>query len=452
MTKEHLTWLANEVPLWVKNEIITSEQSDRILSQYALDEETNEPKVAETWSPGIVALSVLGALMIGGGLLLILANQWEHFSLFWKQVMSFLPIVTGLSVFVYAYVRQLGSIAWREGASGFFMVMVAASLGLVIQTFQLESKQPDTILIWLVASLPIIYVANSSLAAIVYLIGALVWQADAIGNEKMIYWLLFLAIVPHLWLNLRQPIQQPIRRNLLVLTLALTWPFAWFPNYAGGIPEYSILTPTLALGIYMMVSRWVYPNEKPGFLSPLFLTGYLGVFIYTLVLSQDMSIQAFSIDALWSGRLSGQYWGWSLLCQLFLVFLLWLVLMVNYFRKSQITTIGETLLILFPVFALTYITLYRLDPNVYTTTKPYINHIPLIFANLYGLSVGIAFIRQGIAKPGLVELNLGMLFILGLAASRFFDSEWNELYKGLAFVALGVVFLIVNLRLGRRMK
>jgi uncharacterized membrane protein len=130
MTKEHLTWLANEVPLWVKNEIITSEQSDRILSQYALDEETNEPKAAETWSPGIVALSVLGALMIGGGLLLILANQWEHFSLFGKQLLSFLPIVVGFSVFVYAYVRQLGSIAWREGASGFFMVMVAASLGL----------------------------------------------------------------------------------------------------------------------------------------------------------------------------------------------------------------------------------------------------------------------------------------------------------------------------------
>lgn len=452
MTKEHLTWLANEISLWVKNEIITSEQSERILSQYALDNETNESKTRETWSPGIIALSVLGALMIGGGLLLILANQWEYFSLFWKQVMSFLPIVTGLSVFVYAYVRQSGSIAWREGASGFFMVMIAASLGLVIQTFQLESKQLDLILIWLIASLPIIYVANSSLAAILYLIGALVWQADAIGNEKMIYWLLFLAIVPHLWLNLRQPLQQPIRRNLLVSTLALIWPFAWFPNYAGGISEYSILTPTLALGIYMMASRWVYPNEKPGLLSPLFLTGYLGILIYTLILSQGIGIQSFSVEALLSGRLSGQSWGWSLLVQLGLVFLLWLFLVVDYFRKKQMTTIGETLLILFPVFALAYITFYRLDPNVYTTAKTYINHVPLVFANLYGLSVGIAFIRQGIAKPSLIELNLGMLFILGLAASRFFDSGWNELGKGLAFVALGVVFLIVNLRLGRKMK
>jgi uncharacterized membrane protein len=253
MTKEHLTWLANEVPLWVKSEIITSEQSDRILSQYALDEETNEPRAAaETWSPGIVALSVLGALMIGGGLLLILANQWEHFSLFWKQVMSFLPIVVGFGVFVYAYVQRLGSIAWREGASGFFMVMVAASLGLVIQTFQLESKQLDLILIWLIASLPIIYVANSSLAAIVYLIGALVWQADAIGNEKMIYWVLFLAIVPHVWLNLRQPIQQTIRRNLLVLTLspipgqALAWrrvPVRSTKNNAHGWSPSTVETP-----------------------------------------------------------------------------------------------------------------------------------------------------------------------------------------------------------------
>jgi hypothetical protein len=452
MTKEHLTWLANEVPLWVKSEIITSEQSNRILSQYALDEETNEPRAAETWSPGIVALSVLGALMIGGGLLLILAYQWPYFSLFWKQVMSFLPIVVGFGVFVYAYVQRLGSIAWREGASGFFMVMVAASLGLVIQTFQLESKQLDLILIWLIASLPIIYVANSSLAAIVYLIGALVWQADAIGNEKMIYWVLFLAIVPHVWLNLRQPIQQTIRRNLLVLTLALIWPFAWFPNYAGGIPEYSLLTPTLALGIYMLASKWVYPSEKPGLINPLFLTGYLGVLTYTLILSQGIGIQSFSIDALMNGQLSGQNWGWSLLVQLGVVFLLWLVLVVGYFRKPQMTTIGETLMIFFPLFALAYITFYRLDPNVYTTAKTYINHLPLILANLYGLAVGVAFIRQGIAKPSLVELNLGMLFILGLAALRFFDSKWNELYKGLAFVALGVVFLMVNLRLGRKMK
>jgi hypothetical protein len=267
----------------------------------------------------------------------------------------------------------------------------------------------------------------------------------------MIYWLLFLAIIPHLWLNWRLPIQQPIRRHLLALVIILTWPIVWFPNFMTGFPEYTLLAPSIALCVFILLNNWVFPNDQRFFRRPFFLMGFIGVFVYTLALSGRTYVQPFNFTELWNGTKNDQYGGWFFLLQLAVFTLGWLGLLILYFGKKHHRTIGETLLVIFPIFVLAYMTIYRLNPSDAYSKPVYINYIPVILANLYGLAVGAAFIRQGIAKPSLVELNLGMLFVLGLTAARFFDSNWNEFYKGLAFVVLGVVFLFVNLRMSKRL-
>jgi hypothetical protein len=72
--------------------------------------------------------------------------------------------------------------------------------------------------------------------------------------------------------------------------------------------------------------------------------------------------------------------------------------------------------------------------------------------NLVLFGVGIATITSGVRSQNLGTVNLGMMVVAGLVVVRFFDTEIGFVAKGLAFIAVGVGFLIANLIMARRLK
>ena len=49
-----------------------------------------------------------------------------------------------------------------------------------------------------------------------------------------------------------------------------------------------------------------------------------------------------------------------------------------------------------------------------------------------------------------MHANLGMALLLGVIAQRFVGWEWSFTARGLAFIAMGVAFLLLNLEIRRR--
>ncbi|MBI2438261.1 MAG: DUF2157 domain-containing protein, partial [Lentisphaerae bacterium] len=83
-TNKHQRWLMEETPKWVRSGIISAENAERLLALYGL---TVEPS-GRRWA--VVIFSVLGAMLIGLGIIMVLGYNWDQLSRGARAVISFI--------------------------------------------------------------------------------------------------------------------------------------------------------------------------------------------------------------------------------------------------------------------------------------------------------------------------------------------------------------------------
>jgi hypothetical protein len=68
----------------------------------------------------------------------------------------------------------------------------------------------------------------------------------------------------------------------------------------------------------------------------------------------------------------------------------------------------------------------------------------------YGLVLGTSEVLRGIRGGERFHANLGMSLLLVVIGQRFMSWEWSFTVRGLAFIAAGTAFLLLNLEIRRR--
>jgi hypothetical protein len=68
----------------------------------------------------------------------------------------------------------------------------------------------------------------------------------------------------------------------------------------------------------------------------------------------------------------------------------------------------------------------------------------LILFNLYLFALGLVTTITGIRNGHLGTVNAGMLILATLIVARFFDSDLGFVIRGLAFILVGIGFLLTN--------
>ena len=76
--------------------------------------------------------------------------------------------------------------------------------------------------------------------------------------------------------------------------------------------------------------------------------------------------------------------------------------------------------------------------------------INALLFNAYMLALGLAYIAQGCRSTQLRQVNYGMAVLGLLLITRFFDSDFGFLARGLVFIAMGSCFLATNLIMTRK--
>jgi hypothetical protein len=76
--------------------------------------------------------------------------------------------------------------------------------------------------------------------------------------------------------------------------------------------------------------------------------------------------------------------------------------------------------------------------------------VPSLLLNFFGLALGTYTLVRGVRGGRIYEANLGMLIIAALALARFFDSDFEFVARGIAFIAIGLGFLVTNLVVFKR--
>ena len=87
MARHNAGWLLSELPTLVEEGVLSQSAADRLRTRYADAAGADE----RNWALNVFA--VLGAVLVGGGLILVLAHNWDAFSRPLRVVLSLGPLM-----------------------------------------------------------------------------------------------------------------------------------------------------------------------------------------------------------------------------------------------------------------------------------------------------------------------------------------------------------------------
>ena len=119
----------------VDAKIIAEDTAQKIEAFYKTKQSSPENKL-------FVLFSILGAILVGAGVILIIAHNWDELPRFSKVIFAFMPLVIAQFLCVYTLLKKKGNIAWSESVSVLCFFTVGACISLVGQIYNLYGNFP----------------------------------------------------------------------------------------------------------------------------------------------------------------------------------------------------------------------------------------------------------------------------------------------------------------------
>src|ERR1700741_4922259 len=123
--------LEKELEVLEKEGIITPETALNIRNYYKNKSDNPHNRL-------FTVFAVLGAILVGLGIILIIAHNWDELSRPVKVFFAFLPLVAGQLFCAFSLVKKPDSNGWKDGSSAFLFFGVGASISLVSQIYNIH--------------------------------------------------------------------------------------------------------------------------------------------------------------------------------------------------------------------------------------------------------------------------------------------------------------------------
>ncbi len=407
--------IIKELPDLVKHNVISEETASRI-EQFYLDKQSDSPNRL------ISVFGVLGALLIGLGIILILAHNWDNFSRTVKTILAFLPLVIGQVLVVYSLAKKKSKV-WKESSGTFLFCAIGSSISLVSQIYNIPGDLGDFMLTWTLLSIPMIYLLRSDTLAILCLSVATYYAVETgygyyNDESPWIYLLLIAAMIPHYLTVLRF-------RSEANITSIFNWLYPLslivvLGSFVETNEELGFLMYLLLFSLYYGIGKIPFFDRQKLRRNGFVILGSLGIIIMLLMMSFDdfwyMKEFIFNSQETYIA---------------ILLFALNTFILLYSYQKKWIKSINLFQYV-FIIFTLIYVFGFQ------------VSAIGTIFINLVVLALGITTIKIGSDKFHFGILNYGLLIITALVLCRFFDTNLSFVIRGLLFVLVGVGFFLAN--------
>jgi len=385
--------------------------------------------------PQLVTLifGVLGTLLVGLGIILILAHNWDYLPKTIKTGLAILLLVTGQVLALYAIVKKYHQKTWLETTAVFWTLMIGASISLIAQIYHISGDFNRFLITWLLLALPVIYLMRSSLTAILYIIGVFIYglRINFWHSTANIYAFsgLFLLILPYyIYLIRKQKDQNALSFMHWFLTLTILFNFY---HYYHNQSHLIFLGYATLFSIFYMISNRSYFSGQKLYKNAYKLTGILGASLLLIFLSFKTIWQQIIKNSVTDSLNSLAY-------VITLLLLLTAGALLFFLRKKSQKI--QVFAYMFIWISLNYLAGY-INPV-----------IPFILINLSVLFLGIYYILKGQKLQSLWHANFGLILISSLIISRFFDVKMSFTTRGLLFLLVGAGFFVANYRLLKKQK
>jgi hypothetical protein len=433
-----IRWLLSELPELVARGLLSAETAHALKKHYSAAAET--PRRL-----GFILSAILGSLLIGAGVILLVAHNWDFLSRPVRCAIALAPLVLTQALSIFVLLRRNESPPWRETAAILNVAAIGTAIALVSQTYQIQGEFSRFILVWMLLGIPVVHLLRSSAGLSVYFIGTAVWLtssniADFSGPKPPELW-----FWPLLFLGLPAFVAM-LRRNrngygvlLATTSLAIAASFGLAAADKMGAQSFWRCAFAGFWTVVYLVGVCSFKDWRPARSHPFVGASWIGILSLTIFLSFRESWRTHQ----WQNAvylIPRHYPDAAAIAVQIAWVIAALLLGLNVFWREDRARLNLAPAAFAPVVLAAWGIAKR-------TGNPL---IPSLLLNLFGLGLGVFTLLRGVRAGRIFEANLGMLIIAALALARFFDSDFEFVVRGIAFIAVGLGFLVTNLVVFKR--
>ena len=418
--------ITNALPELVGAGLISEETAQKITLYYGQKEQAQPQRMN-------IVFGIIGSVLVGLGIILIIAHNWDNLSRPIRVLCAFLPLVIGQFFCGYSLLKKSESKTWKESSAVFLFFAVGASISLVAQVYNISGDLGSFLFTWMLLSVPLIYIMPSSMVSLLFIAGVTAYGVENGYGYRAVdtfhYWWMLLLAIPHYY----KLIQQQRESNFtffhhwffpLSLTICLG-------TLAGSAEEFMFIAYMSLFGVFYLLGVSNKVSATRVISNGYLVIGSLG----TMGILLALSFRWFWVDlSNKQDMLSVAEWSAVLVPTTFAVFLLY-----RNIRNKEEGYVNPMRFIFLLFILIFLIGLSAPLPGV-------------ILMNLLVLAAAIFTMQRGQKLNHLGILNYGLLIIAALVVCRFFDTDISFVLRGLMFVAVGAGFFFANSRLMKKRK
>ncbi|MDA1128223.1 MAG: DUF2157 domain-containing protein [Chloroflexi bacterium] len=388
--EQFLEKLPRELSRWESDGIITSEQGQAILGSYSPSELA--PASSRAQGRLVTSLSIVGSVLLGLGVILFFAANWDGIDRWPKVGIVLASIITAHGLGYYLrYHRD-----YRRVGSAMMLLaclIYGAGVHLIGQAYNVDVNDPSLMLFWFLGVLPLVYIVRS----------------QPIQFLGLALFLLAVGFRLPDWLD-------PIPRGEAVLGLALFLILGLMILAIGRLKEeipalrdysevFQLVGMITALGaLFVLTFRDIFDSFNRGG-SGGFIEGEAELGFRVMIVVAGALTLALVLAAAWLHRR----------------------------REREFTLTGVEGVAIAILLAAAYVVI-----GVDTGGE-------VVFAVTFNVLLGVSLL--GILVSGYLRgrelwVNIALLFIGVDVIARYFEYSWGLLDKSFIFVAAGVILLL----------
>ena len=402
--------------------VISNEDAGKIEDYYRQRKKPSDGRM-------MMVFGVLGSILVGLGIILIIAHNWDDFSKVTKTIFAFLPLFIGQGLCLYVLMNKPEAAVLRESGSAFLLFAIGASIALVSQIYNIPGNFTEFLETWMLLCIPVIYIMQSSVASMLYIVGITYYACDAgywsyPTTQPYFYWVLLLLILPYyyrLYQIKRSSNFFKIHNLLIPLSVLIV-----LGTLADKHEELLFVAYMSLFGLFYILGNSPAYSDYKLRENGYRLFGSLGTIVLLIVLTFDWP---------WAHIRNENYQTANVLASPEMIGIVVLtvaavvVLVVNS-RKRKPADFNP-----FEWIFAAFIIIFLMGLN---------SPIAVVLVNLMVLAIGILTVRKGAMLDHLGILNYGLLIIAVLVTCRFFDSDLNFIIRGILFLIVGIAFFLSN--------
>lgn len=412
--------LLNDISELLENNIISQEVATNITAYYKSKEDSQPNRL-------FTVFGVLGATLVGLGIILILAHNWDNLSRLIKTVLAFIPLVIAQLVSGYSIYKDKSQV-WKESSGTFLFFAIGASIALVSQIYNIPGDLGSFLFTWIILALPLIYLLNSKAVAILVVVFASYYACELgynFGYMNKTPWLYLVFVLATLPFYLKLLKTSPLANSTSIFnwlyTISFTVVLGAFisSNWPVGFLMYAML-----FGVFYNLGKLpIYKNQQLR-RNSFTVVGSLGAVVLLIILSFNIVWDEILVLA------SIAMYTQEMLIATVLFVLAFMILL--YTKKKEK---AESFNLFQYVFLIVAIIFFIGIANAIVTT---------VLTNILLLVLGLSAIKIGADTFRFSVLNYGLLIVTAVIVCRFFDIDIGFEVKGLLFVAVGFGFFLTN--------